>query len=549
MFEQLAGIFSSAGFMPHGHCYLWTPALLWTFVISDVVIGLAYFSIPVALAYFVRRKPGFTFNWMMAMFAIFIFACGASHFMAVWNVWHADYWLDATVKAFTATASILTAVLIWPLIPKALAMPGPAQLQRASRELEQEITVRRQAELEVKKLNEELEQRVRLRTLEMEAANRELEKQIAERARAERELQQANASLERTVDRLAQRGRETTLLRQMGEMLQTCASSEEANQVVARYTQQLVPGHAGELYVHDANDDTFEMQATWGSSPPDHEVISADACWALRRGKPYVIRGESSDIVCRHVPPPLPHFAVCVPLTAHGEVLGLLHLRSTDAGNGDRDYLMQVSIQLAESIADYAALALADIKLRTSLRTQAIQDPLTGLYNRRFMEETLQRETRLAERTAKPVGILMLDIDRFKAFNDANGHETGDALLKALGEVLKKQVRGSDVACRYGGEEFTIILHEATPEFSAQRAEQLRQSVSDIKLLHQGKSYTGFTVSIGVASFPGHGATWEEVLRAADQALYAAKEQGRNRVIVADGNGRPSAPATSHAAH
>ena len=164
------------------------------------------------------------------------------------------------------------------------------------------------------------------------------------------------------------------------------------------------------------------------------------------------------------------------------------------------------------------------------------------------MEETLQRETRLAERTAKPVGILMLDIDRFKAFNDANGHEAGDALLKALGEVLKKQVRGSDVACRYGGEEFTIILHEATPEFSAQRAEQLRQSVSDIKLLHQGKSFTGFTVSIGVASFPGHGGTYEEVLRAADQALYFAKEHGRNRVIVAETSERPPAPMAPHAA-
>ena len=548
MNEQLAEFFSSVGFMPHGHCYLWTPALLWTFVVSDLVIGAAYFSIPVALAYFVRRRAGFTFNWMVLMFALFIFACGATHIMSVWNIWHTSYWLEAALKAVTAAASLVTAVLIWPLIPKALAMPSPAQMQRASRELQQEIAVRRQAELEIKKLNEELEQRVRVRTLEMEAANRELEKQNAERARAERELQQANASLERTVDRLAQRGRETTLLRQMGEMLQTCSSSEEVNQVVARYTQQLVPAHAGELYVHDAKDDTFEMQAAWGAPAPPHDVMSADACWALRRGKLYVIRGEDSDIVCRHVPPPVPAFAVCVPLTAHGEVLGLLHLRSTDVGDGDRDYLMQVSTQLAESIADYAALALADIRLRDSLRTQAIQDPLTGLYNRRFMEETLQRETRLAERTAKPVGILMLDIDRFKAFNDTNGHEAGDALLKALGEVLKKQVRGSDVACRYGGEEFVIILHEATPEFSTQRAEQLRQSVSDIKLAHQGKSFSGFSVSIGVASFPGHGATWEEVLRAADQALYAAKERGRNRVVVAAANGRSITPAAPTAA-
>src|SRR6187455_2878218 len=239
MFDQLAGFFSAAGFTPEGHSYLWTPALLWTFMAADLIIGLAYFSIPVALAYFVRRRAGLTFNWIVVTFAIFILAGGATHFMAVWNIWHTDYWLAAILKAITAAASVFAAALIWPLIPKALAIPGPEQMRRASRELQQEIAVRRQAELEVKKLNEDLEQRVRMRTLEMEAANRELEKQIAERARAERELQQANSSLERTVDRLAQRGRETTLLRQMGEMLQTCASAEEANQVVARYTQQL----------------------------------------------------------------------------------------------------------------------------------------------------------------------------------------------------------------------------------------------------------------------------------------------------------------------
>ncbi len=533
MFEQFARAYTAANLIPHGESYAWNSALVWTFAVTDAVIALAYLSIAVALAYFARQRTGFRLSWRIVAIGIFIVASSATQAMAVWNLWHADYWAEATIKAVTASVSILIALLIWPLIPRALAIPGPEQAQRTSRELEQEIAVRRQAEQEVKKLNEELEQRVRKRTLELEAANRELEKQNAERARAERELQQANSSLEHTVDRLAQRGRETSLLRQMGEMLQTCASADEANQVVARYAQQLIPGHAGALYVQDAKDQAFEVQAAWGAPPPEREAISADACWALRRGKLYVIKGDGSDIVCKHIAQPIRSFSVCVPLTAHGEVLGLLHLRSAGPVNGDREYHLQAATQLAESIADNAALALADIKLRTSLRAQAIQDPLTGLYNRRFMEETLQRETRRAERTDKPVGILMLDIDHFKAFNDANGHEAGDALLKALGEVVRKQVRGSDVACRYGGEEFTIILQEATPEFSTQRAEQLRESIGEILLQHQRKSFTGFTVSIGVASFPQHGATWEEVLRAADQALYVAKEQGRNRVVTA----------------
>ncbi len=519
-----------------------TNPLLWTVVVADVLIGLAYLMLAVALAYFVRQRPGVTLTWGLALIASFVIASSASHFVAVWNVWHADYWLEAAISAVVAAAGVIAAILLVPWLPRALAIPGPEQAQRTSQELQQEIAVRRQAEREVKKLNEELEQRVRMRTLELEVANRELEKQIVERARAERELQQANASLERTVDRLAQRGRETSLLRQMGEMLQTCASAEEANQVVARYTQQLIPNHAGALYVHVAKDETFELEAAWGAEAPAHDVIAAGECWALRRGKLYVIKGENSDIACRHIAAPVPLFSICVPMTAHGEVLGLLHLHSAHPADGDRDYVMQVSTQLAESIADNAALALADIKLRNTLRTQAIQDPLTQLYNRRFMEETLRRETRRAERTAKPVGILMLDIDHFKAFNDANGHEAGDALLRALGDLLRRQVRGGDVACRYGGEEFTIILHEASPELSAQRAEQLRAGIAEISLPHQGGVYSGFTVSIGVASFPSQGSTWEEVLRAADHALYSAKARGRNRVVTAWDSPSPPRP-------
>src|SRR5688572_27185034 len=148
MLEQLAGAFSSAGFLPHGHSYLWTPALLWTFVAADAIIGIAYFSVPAALLYFVRRRQGFRFNGLVAMLALFMFAYGATHFMAVWNIWHADHWAHAGIKAFTALAAVLTAILLWPLIPRALALTGPEQVQRASRELEQEIAVRRQAEYE-----------------------------------------------------------------------------------------------------------------------------------------------------------------------------------------------------------------------------------------------------------------------------------------------------------------------------------------------------------------------------------------------------------------
>ena len=523
----------TSAFMPHGHCFLWTPGLLWTYVASDVTIGLAYYSIPVALTYFVRKRKDFSFNWIFVMFAIFIFACGTTHFMAVWNIWHPDYWLDAAIKLATAAVSIATAVLVWPLIPTALALPSSEQMNKMNRELQSEVAVRRQAEIEIKELNAELERRVQQRTLELEQSNRELEKQNAERRRAELELQEVNANLQRTVERLAQRSRETSLLRELGDMLQTCNSADECSKLVSRYVLQLFPKHSGALFRHEAQTDVFATTATWGTMPPTQHVITASDCWALRRGKQHVIKGEDASIACKHLPDPSPYFSVCIPLAAHGELLGLLHVHADDRSHADGDYHMNAMSQVAESIAERASLALADIKLVDSLRNQAIRDPLTGLYNRRFMEETLHREQRRAERGSESIGILMLDIDQFKHFNDTYGHQAGDAMMRELGRVLKSLIRGGDLACRYGGDEFVIILPESTPTVARQRAEQLRAAIVALRLMDASQGVDQVTVSIGVANFPENGPTWEAVLSAADKALYAAKQAGRNRVATA----------------
>jgi diguanylate cyclase (GGDEF)-like protein len=527
MLESVTQFFDTSGFMPHGHCFLWTPGLLWTYVASDTAIGLAYYSIPVALTYFVRRRKDFTFNWIFLMFAAFIFACGTTHFLSVWNIWHPDYWLDASVKLGTAALSMATAVFVWPLIPTALALPSSAQMRTVNRALEEEVIVRRKAEVEIKQLNAELERRVQQRTLELEETNRQLQEQVAERRTAELKLQQANAELERTIERLAQRSEETSLVRELGEMLQTCTSASEGSQLISRYTQRLIPGHAGTLFLHDPQNDVFETAASWGEVPAAQHVITAEDCWGLRRSKPHMIKGEGSNVVCRHLPQPAPLFSVCVPLSARGEVLGLLSVH--DNHLPDEDIVME----LAERIADHASLALADIKLRDSLRTQAIEDSLTGLYNRRFMEAALHREMRRAERDGDSIGVLMVDIDRFKQFNDSYGHQTGDEMMRELGRLLKAQIRAGDVACRYGGEEFVIILQKAPVNASRQRAEQLRDAIAAIRLIHGTELGEPVTVSIGVASFPENGTSWQDVLRAADDALYAAKRSGRNRVAQA----------------
>jgi diguanylate cyclase (GGDEF)-like protein len=174
-----------------------------------------------------------------------------------------------------------------------------------------------------------------------------------------------------------------------------------------------------------------------------------------------------------------------------------------------------------------------NLRLQKTLRVQAVRDPLTRLFNRRYLEETFERELRRAERQRKSLGVIMLDLDHFKAFNDTFGHAAGDALLRVLSEFLVSRSRREDVACRYGGEEFVLIFPEASLETTTRRAEQLREEARSLQVQHHGHPLGNVTISVGVAAFPEHGSTTATLLRAADEALYRAKTEGRDRVEVA----------------
>jgi diguanylate cyclase (GGDEF)-like protein len=195
---------------------------------------------------------------------------------------------------------------------------------------------------------------------------------------------------------------------------------------------------------------------------------------------------------------------------------------------------------VAVSIGDNISLALANIKLRETLRHQVIHDPLTGLFNRRYMGETFKREIARLRRKKAPLGVIMMDLDHFKRFNDTYGHEAGDSLLESLGKFLERQVRQEDIPCRYGGEEFVLILPEASLDVTQKRAEEIRQGVSQLQVSHRGKVLEMITLSLGVAIFPEHGANEDDLLRAADNAMYQAKAAGRNRVMVAGSIVEPS---------
>ena len=260
-------------------------------------------------------------------------------------------------------------------------------------------------------------------------------------------------------------------------------------------------------------------------------VFPPTDCWALRRGRVNVGGGPCQEMRCRHMPPQYPGDYLCLPLLAQGETLGMLHVH--DLGDLTRERAEPLKT-LAVTVGDHISLALANIRLRETLRHQVIHDVLTGLFNRRYLEETLEREIARSRRKGASLGLIMLDLDYFKHFNDTYGHEAGDNLLRTLGNFLASQVRREDVACRYGGEEFVLILAEASQEIVKQRAEDIRREFPKLPVVHRGQVLESVTLSLGVAMFPDHGATGRDVLRAADDVMYRAKAQGRNRVVVAE---------------
>jgi len=355
---------------------------------------------------------------------------------------------------------------------------------------------------------------------------------ITKLKQVEESLRQTNEQLQLRVDELAQRSQEISLLSKMGNLLQTCLTVDEAYAVIVRFMGRLFPNTIGLLAMFEGTSDMLEMVATWGNNPENVKdvVFTPKDCWALRQSRPYYMGDKQTYPLCKHLFAALSKAYICVPLMAQGELLGLLHITQPEL---DPKNLNETHQRLAETISEQIALALANLKLRQSLQNQSIRDPLTSLYNRRYLEETLEREFYRAERNQQTVGIIMVDIDHFKQFNDQFGHEAGDIVLQTLSNFLNEHIRKGDIACRYGGEEFTLILPGAPMEVMQKRAELIKDKIKSIIIQYHEEKLAPITLSIGVALFPYHGKQFEEVLRAADMALYKAKNQGRDQVVMA----------------
>jgi diguanylate cyclase (GGDEF)-like protein/PAS domain S-box-containing protein len=381
-------------------------------------------------------------------------------------------------------------------------------------------------DIENQKHNQQvLEEQILERTMQLADANTRLQEEMLERDFARNELDQQN---EKMMSELQKRSERATLLAKMGELLQSCINRDEVFAAALGFAPKIFPTARGAVALLNAGRSAAEVIGYWTECKLPTMEFEPSACWALRTGHPHLVVAGDTTAPCGHAEG-VKNTYLCIPILAQGETLGILHFQSTD----EAPQLEASELSFKTTFAGQVGLSIANIRLREALRTQSVRDALTGLYNRRYLEEVMDREIRRAGRAGQSLGVLMLDLDHFKRFNDTYGHDAGDAVLREAAAFLLKNVRAEDFVCRFGGEEFVVILPTADLEGARTRGERLQTKMRELSIMHQGRSLGMVTFSVGVAAFPEHGMSPKELMAAADAALYEAKRGGRDRVMVA----------------
>ncbi len=345
--------------------------------------------------------------------------------------------------------------------------------------------------------------------------------EIAQRKSAQEQLAASHQKIALLLDNAQQQTAEITQISQLGNLLQACTTRTEVFALIPERVVRIFPGTSGALSLLDASRTRAESVAHWGLYPPLDEHLG----W-----------GDS-----RSNSP-----SISAPLIANDEAFGVLVLQDdaqpSDASSPSHSSELAHRRQVASALAEQIALTISNLDLREALQTQATRDPLTGLCNRRYMQEFLDREISRARRRKLPLSVMMIDIDHFKRYNDSFGHGAGDDALRLVAESLERAVRAEDLVCRYGGEEFIVILPECALPQAAVRAEAIRTLLRDLYADRPGELPEVVTVSIGVAAFQETTSWADRLFEFADQALYQAKHEGRDRVVVARPENDRNAP-------
>lgn len=369
-------------------------------------------------------------------------------------------------------------------------------------------------------------------------------------------MQEVNGKLSSYVIALEQRNRELEHLHGLGTLLQSCLTVKETHAVIDRTVSKLFFAESGAVYLFSSPLPTLVPAAAWGDHEnkvslgfvegapvaawgdhaPAGNFFPQMAGWSLVQEQSYAGDGRYFPVLCSDGKQSGQDTCFCAPMVGQRETLGLLYVQLNGnllKQNGDnREGMIKCKRQLAVTAAETIALFLTNVKQRENLHHQAIHDPLTGLLNRRPLYEFLEKEILRTTRKKQSLGVIMIDIDHFKTVNDSYGHGAGDAVLREFGLFSQKHIRGGDFACRYGGEEFLLVLTESSSENVKKRAEQFCKEASLLGVNYRGRLLDPITLSLGVAVYPEHGQTAQELLLAADAALYQAKADGRDRLAT-----------------
>ncbi len=347
------------------------------------------------------------------------------------------------------------------------------------------------------------------------------------------ELQHLNEDLSLRIGALDALVKKNVLLNQMNRYFQTAETQNELYDILAKFCSELFPFEQGAYFSLDRGE-ILEMQSSWNGEFNGEPCFKNLDCWAMRQGETKVVQDTNDRLICNHTKKVKHLQSICQPVSTQEGVIGLLHIYIPVEADIDEEQLskrLAFNKEAVNEISDRLGVAMFNLHLREKLKSESVRDPLTKLFNRRFFSESLELEVRRSKRTSLPVSIALMDVDHFKSFNDNYGHEAGDMVLESIANVLQQNCRKEDLPCRYGGEEFAIVFVGVPKEQALPRVELIREIIQSLELFYDGKSLPKITISAGIASIPDDSDDQAGCLRAADKALYAAKSNGRNRVM------------------
>lgn len=489
MQEIFKSLLFSDNFVPHGHCYLWNPGLVWLHIISDGLIALAYYSIPMMLTYFVYKRDDLPFKSIFFLFGAFIITCGTTHILEVWTLWHPDYWFSGSVKALTALVSMYTALELWPLIPKALALPSPVQLEVANQKLAAEITEKKQAEAALK---------------QREAHFRSL-------------FEGASIGIE-IID-LA--GRTIAI----NPALQKMLGYTEQELTSFDFTTKIIPENLSSETDREEKPSTEKRYLL-----RNRQALNEDDCY--QKEKRYLCK-NGQMIWCQ----------VNAYLVRDDQNRPQFYIRMVENITERKQALLELQ-QYQERLEDLIGERTALLtQVNQQLSWEASHDALTELINRQEFRKRLEEGLRTAKTQNHQHAICYLDLDKFKIVNDTCGHAAGDELLRQVSNLLQKQVRQTDVLARLGGDEFGLLLHNCSIQQGQAVAQSLLESIREFRFIWDNQTFI-IGVSIGLVSIDADSKSVENVMNMADAACYQAKNNGRNCIYTHEPNKLETAQTT-----